>query len=141
MHGEQRRNERRAPHGSRSAEENEQQQYRRCRMDDEVRHMMAAGLETIHLDVGHVRQPGERTTCRIVRMREGPPHVIGAQSSGDVWILDDEFEVVVMEKSKCLTGANVAIVSRTRKAAATINAEGKRVTSPNLTWGITPMGG
>ena len=67
-------------------------------MDRQARDVMAAGAETVDLHVGHVREPRDGTTGRLVGLREGPPHVRRREPASDVRVFDDELEVVVVNE-------------------------------------------
>jgi hypothetical protein len=76
----------------------DEQQQRVGDVDCKARQMVGARIETEHLHVEHVRQPGQRAASGAVRVGERPRKIDQRQAGVDVGIVDDEIEVVIRDE-------------------------------------------
>jgi hypothetical protein len=78
--------------------QNQQKQQAVADVQQEAGDVMCPSVHAKPLDIEHVADPGQRSAGRRIRVGEGPGDVVDVEAGGDVRILYDELEVVVVDE-------------------------------------------
>jgi len=68
-------------------------------LEEDVREVMVASVQTVKLTIQHVRQRGERMPVFGMRMRECPDKSVACQAAADLRVLVNVFVVVKINEA------------------------------------------
>src|SRR3954451_16124734 len=98
MDGEECRDESASPQRSGQFPQSEKQNDCRQAVQQNIREMMPARVESVDLAVGHVRNRGQRMPVIRMHMSEGPENSVEAQTIYDDRIIVDVIVVVIIQE-------------------------------------------